>query len=844
MNIKINRIFLMFVGALTVFTNKAEAIGKSPVTLKWTLNGNFKDGGESAYDATFCIVNNTSEALDNNWALYFCQLPTPVKQEIGLPLKIEEVASSYFRLSPTTLYKPIASGDSLSVCIHFSDGIIRMSNGPEGAFIVKYDKRGKEMPPITVPVLITPFTKETQWSCPGRRELPYSSGEKVFNDNTLFSQMQPLKPTDIFPTLKSADYTNGSFLFTNSVKLIYDSSINGLGTYLRSYLSSAFNCSFANKATTTIQLKLDTKKAITSDDEHYQIKIHNGEITIIGASPHALFDGIQSLVSIISNQKILFSIPNMEISDYPDLKYRGLLLDVSRDFTTKSGILKLIDLLAQYKMNVLHMHLGDDEGWRLQIPGLPELTEVGARRGYTTDEQTCLYPAYCGGWNANDKNSSANGYYSKADFEEILRYAKSRFVTIIPEFDMPGHSRAAIKAMNARYNKYIATDPIKAKEYMLTDLKDTSRYETAQLYTDNVINVALPSTYRFVEKVLDEVNKMYKEVGVPLTLFHLGGDEVPQGAWEGSNVCRVFLKEKGLKTTHEMKDYFIAKVIGMLQEKGIGLGAWQEVAVLSNGKVNQKFAGQKILSYCWNTLPERDADEIPYRLANAGFPVILSNVSNLYFDLAYCKHPQEFGADWGGFVSERESFDLLPFNLYASIHRTFDGQPVDMNSSSQNKLALDPAKQSEIKGIQGQLWSETIRNFGMIEYYLFPKMFGLIERAWNSHPQWENDPTGEAYLDDLKKYNSKIVLHEFPRLNRQKVVFRLAQPGLKLEGGKLYANTSISGAQVRYTIDGSEPTMYSEQWIKPITCESKIVKAKTFYLGKESVTTTIFYGSK
>ena len=223
----------------------------------------------------------------------------------------------------------------------------------------------------------------------------------------------------------------------------------------------------------------------------------------------------------------------MSIQDYPDLLYRGQMLDIARNYTTVDHLKKLIDILSSYKLNVLQFHFSDDEGWRLEIPGLEELTAIGSRRGHTTDEKDWLYPAYDGGYDPYAA-TSGNGYYTREEFIDLLRYAAERHVQVIPEIESPGHARAAIVAMNVRYKKYIDTDPEKAKEYLLSDLQDTSRYVSAQAYTDNVMNVALPSTYRFMEKVIQEIVAMYKEAGAPLTTIHLGGDEVAKGAWMGS----------------------------------------------------------------------------------------------------------------------------------------------------------------------------------------------------------------------------------------------------------------------------------------------------------------------
>ena len=158
---------------------------------------------------------------------------------------------------------------------------------------------------------------------------------------------------------------------------------------------------------------------------------------------------------------------------------------------------------------------------------------------------------------------------------DILKYAKERHIRVIPEIDIPGHSRAAIKAMNARYQKYIDTDQSKAEEYLLTDFADTSQYLSAQNFTDNVINVAMPSTYHFLEKVIDEIVRMYQDAGVELTAFHVGGDEVPEGIWEGSSICRTFMQENGLTKIRDLKDYFLEQILEMLDKRNIQAVGWQ-----------------------------------------------------------------------------------------------------------------------------------------------------------------------------------------------------------------------------------------------------------------------------
>ena len=228
-------------------------------------------------------------------------------------------------------------------------------------------------------------------------------------------------------------------------------------------------------------------------------------------------------------------------------------------------------------------------------------------------------------------------------------------------------------------------------------------------------------------------------------------------------------------------------------------------------------------------------------MANAGYPIILCNVTNLYFDLSYNKHENEPGAYWGGFVNEYNSFNVVPYDIYKSVRSDMSGNRIDITKVSNKKIALSPNAYNEIKGMQGQLWAETIRNFDMVEYYLFPKMFGLIERAWNTHPEWQNEPLSDKYTNALRLYNRKISEYELPRLSHLNIKFRIAHPGIEMIDGKLHVNTSIPNAEIRYTIDGSEPTVNSTLWTEPITCNAKEIRAKAFYCGRESVTTLYKY---
>ena len=579
---------------------------------------------------------------------------------------------------------------------------------------------------------------------------------------------------------------------------------------------------------------LDRKEAV--NDEYYTINIGDNLIKISAATPHGIFNGTRTLLSMLKDKQTPYLLEAVSIRDYPDLAYRGQMIDIARNFTAPENLKKLVDIFASYKLNVLHFHFCDDEAWRLEIPGLEELTAVGSRRGHTTDESQCLYPCYDGGYDP-DAKTVGNGYYSREEFIDLLKYAAERHVRIVPEIESPGHARAAIVSMKARYNKYFETDPGKATEYILSEPEDTSRYVSVQYYTDNVMNVALPSTYRFMEKVIQELNAMYQEAGLSLYTVHLGGDEVPRGVWMGSPKCQELMKEKGMTKAHDLSEYFITQMADVMQKNGLKFSGWQEVALGHTEEAHQQLRGQAAGVYCWNTVP--GSDEVVYQTANNGYPVILCNVGNFYMDMAYNGHPDERGLDWGGYVDESVSFSMLPFSIYRSLRVDMAGNPIDLNNAEKGKTALTEIGKKHIMGVQGQLFAETIRSFDGVEYLLFPKILGLAERGWNAHPVWENLSgvrEQQAFNQALALYYEKISKSEMPYWAKHGINFRLPQPGLLVKDGNLYANVAIDGAEVRYTTDGSEPTAQSTLWKEPVKCGSLVVKAKTFYQGKESLT--------
>ena len=464
-------------------------------------------------------------------------------------------------------------------------------------------------------------------------------------------------------------------------------------------------------------------------------------------------------------------LPNLVIEDWPDLGYRGFMLDISRNFTTKDNILKFIDLLAHYKASVFHLHFGDDEGWRVEIPEYPELTTYGAYHAFPTKsadgeyvETDYLLPSYNGSIDPEDMTSSANGHLSAEDYKEIIRYAWDRRISVIPEFDTPGHSRAAIKAMEAYAKRTGDTSSL------LSDPEDASEYCSVQYYRDNALNVALPSTYKFIEVVFDRLIAYHKEAGVPLPAIHVGGDEVPGGAWVGSAPCQKIMAERGWDNIELLKSYYIENVLDIAESRGVKISGWQELVMDLEDHVYERMKKNLYSVNFWHTGDSQE--EYPYKYANDGVPVVLSNMTNTYVDFAYTPDKTERGLSWGGFVDERRSFSLLPYDIYRSVRWDDYGRIRDIAVLPEGKTELQ-AKQN-IVGVQAQLWTETVRNFDHLTYYVFPKVCGVFERAWNASPSWEGTVKADdpGFMAELDRYYSTVVSHEMPYYEASGINYR------------------------------------------------------------------------
>ncbi|MGJ8691213.1 MAG: family 20 glycosylhydrolase [Thalassotalea sp.] len=546
----------------------------------------------------------------------------------------------------------------------------------------------------------------------------------------------------------------------------------------------------------------------------YQLTIDENSIAIKAEETAGIFYGLQSIASLY--QVGSNTLPLAMIKDQPHFEFRGLLLDVARNFRDKAFVLSLLEQMSAYKLNKLHLHLGDDEGWRLAIPSLPELTDIGGQRCFDLQEKSCLMPQLGAGL---DPTSAVNGYYTVADYQEILQAASARHIQVIPSLDMPGHSRAAVKAMNARYHKYLVQENLeKAQQFLLEDFQDTTQYSSVQYYNDNTINVCLESSFAFVAEVMQQVKAIHQQAGQPLTRYHIGADETA-GAWVESPACKDFFANNpyGVSKASELGGYFVERVSRLLAEMDIETAAWSDG--LSHTRRDKMPA--VVQANAWSLLMW-NGHTAAHELANRNWHVVVSTPDVLYFDFPYEADPKEHGYYWASrHINSEKIFQFMPDNL--PVHAEFwldrEENPYvaddTLKVDESGKIISQPLEKGRLfAGVQGQLWSENTRTDNTAQYKLFPRLLALAERSWYK-PNWavDYDHQGFVYSQKTQRFSADkkvardnqwqlfsatVGLKEFDKLALDNIHFRLPTVGAKIKAGQLQANVAYPGLAIYY----------------------------------------------
>ncbi len=416
------------------------------------------------------------------------------------------------------------------------------------------------------------------------------------------------------------------------------------------------------------------------DAEHYHLSVSSKGV-ILEASGHTGFVyATATLLQLVQKVDDQLIIPSVHISDAPRFKYRGMMLDCARHFHPVERVKRLINQLAHYKFNTFHWHLTDDEGWRIEIKSLPQLTNIGAWRGVDKE----IGPQFS---TATDVHG---GFYTQEEIKQVIAYAEDRGITVIPEIDIPGHCRAAIRSLSE----------------WLVDNEDHSEYRSIQNYNDNVLSPALPETYRFIDLVLDEVTALF-----PSHFIHIGADEVPDGVWIDSPKCRALMEENGYSDAKELQGHLLRYVEKKLRSLGKRMVGWEEAQ--HGNKVSKD-----TVIYSW--LSEQAALDC----AKQGFDVILQPGQYTYLDIVQDYAPEELGVAWAGVTPLETAYSYEPLA----------------------EVPADHPLRKRILGMQSALWCELINNQARMDYMIYPRLTALAEAGWtqNSLRNWTD------YLARLK----------------------------------------------------------------------------------------------
>lgn len=838
------KVFSFIMAAAILFSCNGSDRSANPeadeIHLSWEFTGNNISEGYSS--AIFILKNSGEQVLrDSNWKIYFSQMGRGVIDEsVSGGVSISHLNGDLLCLAPQDGFS-LKPGDEVEISYHKPGSIIKEAEAPAGFYIVFMDPAsGKEKIAALENFQVKPFPS-LEKIFPPEGGIPVPDARWIYDQNEGLVKQDDA--TRVIPKPKSSSFSEGVEVLMTGLVIRYQKGLENEAEYLANMLERVMGTKpgmvpGSGRGTNLINLSLSGN----AGNEAYQLKVLKGEgIHIQGGDAAGVFYGIQSLLSIIPVEAWALPQRKLEVdcvtvSDAPAFAYRGIMLDVSRNYHQPEAVRKLIAAMGFYKLNKLHFSITNDEAWRLEIPGLPELTEVGAFRGHTQNSKDRLIPAYGSGPYPNPEVGVGSGFMSRDVFIDLLKYAASHHVEIIPEINFPGHSRAAIFAMETRYDRLMEEGKDEeAARYRLADPDEKSVYNSAQNFNDNVSCVCKEAPFAFFEKVVDELIAMYEDAGLELKTVHTGGDEVPANSWSDSPICKDFLnKHPEIEGPEFLQVYFEGRLLEILSEKGLLMAGWEEIAMIKDSQgqwmPNPEFAGKGMLPFVWNSLG--NMLDLGNRMANAGYPVVLCNVENFYMDLAYNHHPAEPGLYWGGFVNTRSSFTFAPFDVFNTTLSDRYRRPVNpARFEGMEHLKVDAREM--IAGLEGPIWSETIREKGMLEYYYMPKMLGLAERAWSGQADWGAIPDREKRLEainrDWSAFAFNIGKREMPRLDHLfgGYNYRLPAPGAMEKENRIYANVDFPGLSIRYTTDGSEPGKDSPIYEGPLEA-SGTISLRTF----------------
>ncbi|MEO7923418.1 MAG: family 20 glycosylhydrolase [Chitinophagaceae bacterium] len=501
----------------------------------------------------------------------------------------------------------------------------------------------------------------------------------------------------------------------------------------------------------------------TIHDEGYRLKVTQKGVTLVARKPAGIFYGIQTLLQLlppdilgkVPTDRKEWNIPQVTIEDHPRFAWRGLMLDVSRHFFTVAEVKNYIDQMSKYKFNLLHLHLTDDQGWRIEIKSLPKLTEVGAWRVERTGTFGTLSKPQPG------EQASYGGFYTQEAIKELVKYAADRFVNILPEIDIPGHSLAAIASypeLSCTPGDYYVSP---GDRFMIWPGGGQHFYGTL----DNTICPANEKSYEFIDKVMTEVAQLF-----PFEYIHMGGDETARNFWEKSEQVKALMQKEKLKDLDEVQSYFVKRVEKIISSKGKKMIGWDEI--LEGGLAPHA----AVMS--WRGMKGG------IEAVKQGHEVVMSPT-----DFAYIDYMQ-------GDASTEPP-------VYASLRlkKTYQFDP-----------APDGVNSSLIKGGQANLWSEQVYTMRQAQYMTWPRGFAIAEALWSPKDK-----------KDWSNFVLRVENH-FERLDMAQVKYSPAMYDAIVEVSKkdtvtmiVKLSTEIEGLAIHYSFDNSSPDNFYPKYETPLT---------------------------
>lgn len=795
---------------------------KSVIEVIYTINEFSSE--DNRLNVTLDITNKTNNDISSLWSLHWNQISALVDSEsIPKNTKYEYVAGQSYNILSFGNDYTIKKGETISIDLKQRGGVKRKSDFPMGGFVVTDDD-----------ILNVKFINLWE-NAKDIQELDIPTANDRFNYNVSNKLLDKSQLDLIIPTPNKIDFFEGQMDLKTKYSINIDESLNLNFDFAKSLMSGVAKIVSNNEEA---DIKISFIENLTK--ESYELNIDNNSISIFASDRAGALYGLQSLKQIFLVAKLEeTAIRNLKITDSPKFSYRGMLLDISRNFYGPKKIKQILDYLSFFKINHLDFRLTDDEGWRLEIPGLEELTEVGSKRGYTKDESDNLIPIYGSGPDSN--SSPGSGYLSKSEFMDILKYANERNITIIPQISYPSHIRSAIISMNARYQKYMKLgDKGEAEKYLLIDPNDESEYYSAQGFDDNIVCICRESAFNFYEKVIDEVYLMYKEAGVEMKKFGVGADEIPYGAWRKSPLCDKFMEEKSITGDYDaLYQYQQRRIYDKLSSYGLTMTGWDDILLRlteknqSETQIKDFFKDDDILLFVWNNSWGGGRQDMIYKYANLGYKTIMSNSSAFYFDMVDDKDFDNIGLSWSGYADYKDIWTVDVFDIFN------DSYGVKKNNISTDYInkseKIDPKNRDNIIGIQSQIWGETIVDEDVLDYMFMPNIIVFSQKAWSQDDSWMSISDKE-----IKNQTLEIEWNKFTNNLGQRVLpivdeifgglsYDLPKPGGIIVNDSLYANTVFPGLDIKYTLDGTVPDSNSENYTTPVKIKTdEVVHLRLF----------------